>query len=112
MAAQDAHLDESRTETEARLAALTALIKELQISLTQAQAEAVDCIVRPPLVGLVAELPPKLARGPAGRDDFGPRMGGTLSTHSTHSTLATGASTSTLQGFKMTLKSAAGNSLV
>ncbi len=28
--------------------------------------------------GLVAKLPPKLARGPAGRDDFGPRMGGTL----------------------------------
>ena len=33
--------------------------------------------------GLVAELPPKLARAPAGRGDFGPRMGGTLSTHST-----------------------------
>ena len=32
------------------------------------------------LPGLVAELPPKLARGPAGRRDFGPRMGGTLST--------------------------------
>jgi hypothetical protein len=53
--------------------------------------------------GLVAELPPKLARGPAGWGDFGPRMGGTLSTHSTHSTLATGASISTLHGFKATL---------
>ena len=40
LAAQDTHPDESRTETEARLAALTALIQELQISLTQAQAEA------------------------------------------------------------------------
>ena len=50
-------------------------------------------------LGLVAELPPKLARGPAGRDsdDFGPRMGGTLSTHSTHSTLTTRASISTLR---------------
>ena len=28
--------------------------------------------------GLVAELPPKLARGPSGRGDFGPRMGGVL----------------------------------
>ena len=27
------------------------------------------------LMGLVAELPPKLARAPAGRSDFGPRMG-------------------------------------
>ncbi len=27
------------------------------------------------LLGLVAELSPKLARGPAGRGDFGPRMG-------------------------------------
>ena len=33
-------------------------------------------------MGLVAELPPKLARAPAGRGDFDPRMGGTLSTHS------------------------------
>jgi hypothetical protein len=48
-------------------------------------------------VGLVAELAPKLARGPAGRDDFGPRMGGTLSTHSAHSNLATGASIGTLR---------------
>jgi hypothetical protein len=40
LAAQDTHPDESRTETEARLVALTALIQELQISLTQAQAEA------------------------------------------------------------------------
>jgi len=40
-----------------------------------------------------AELPSNLAaRGLSGRRDFGPRMGGTLSTHSTHSTLATGAS--------------------
>ncbi len=28
------------------------------------------------VLGLVAELPPKLARGPAGREEFGPRMGG------------------------------------
>ncbi len=34
-------------------------------------------------MGLVAELPPKLARGPAGRGGLGPRLGGTLSTHST-----------------------------
>ncbi len=61
-------------------------------------------------MGLVAELPPKLARGPAGRDDFGPRMGGTLSTQSTHSTLATGASISTLHGFKNTLNFSASNS--
>jgi hypothetical protein len=33
---------------------------------------------------VVAELPPKLARGPAGRGEFGPRTsGGALSTHST-----------------------------
>lgn len=50
-------------------------------------------------MGRVAELPPKLARGPAGRDDFGPRMGGTLSTHSTHSTLTTRASIGRLRGF-------------
>ena len=32
------------------------------------------CTARPP--GLVAELPPKLARAPAGRGDFGPSDGG------------------------------------
>ena len=42
--------------------------------------------------GLVAELPSNLARGLSGRRDFGPRMGGTLSTLSTHSTLTTRAS--------------------
>ncbi len=42
--------------------------------------------------GLVAELPSNLARGLSGRRDFGPLMGGgTLSTHSTHSTLTTRA---------------------
>ena len=41
------------------------------------------------VVGLVAELPTNLARGLSGRRDFGPRMGGTLSTHSTHSVLTT-----------------------
>ena len=46
-------------------------------------------------VGLVAELPSNLARGLSGRRDFGPRMGGTLSTLSTHSTLTTRASMST-----------------
>ncbi len=39
--------------------------------------------------GLVAELPPKLARAPAGRGNFGPSDGGTLSTQGTHSTLGT-----------------------
>ena len=38
--------------------------------------------------GLVAELPSNLARGLSGRRDFGPRMGGTLSTHSTLTTRA------------------------
>jgi hypothetical protein len=47
--------------------------------------------------GLVAELPSNLARGLSGRRDLGPRMGGTLSTQSTHSTLTTRASISTLQ---------------
>ncbi len=53
--------------------------------------------------------PPPLQGPFAGMDDFGPRMGGTLSTHSTHSTLATGASISTLHGFKNTLNSVSGN---
>ena len=48
-------------------------------------------LLRVPL-GLVAELPSNLARGLSGRRDFGPRMGGTLSTLSTHSTLTTRAS--------------------
>ncbi len=49
--------------------------------------------------GLVAELPSNLARGLSGRRDFGPRMGGTLSTQSTHSTLTTRASISRFRGF-------------
>jgi hypothetical protein len=53
-------------------------------------------------VGLVAELPSNLARGLSGRRDFGPRMGGTLSTHSTQSTLTTRASISTLHSSNMT----------
>ena len=52
--------------------------------------------------GLVAELPSNLARGLSGRRDFGPRMGGTLSTHSTHSTLTTRASISTRRRLIMT----------
>ena len=47
--------------------------------------------------GLVAELPSNLARGLSGRRDFGPRMGGTLSTLSTHSTLTTRASIGTFR---------------
>ena len=50
-----------------------------------------------PSEGRVAELPSNLARGLSGRRDFGPRMGGTLSTLSTHSTLTTRASICTLR---------------
>ena len=56
-----------------------------------------------PSAGLVAELPSNLARGLSGRRDFGPRMGGTLSTHSTHSTLTTRASTVLYAYFSLSL---------
>ena len=52
---------------------------------------AFDCDQEPQVAwGLAAELPPKLARarGPVFRRDW-PRMGGTLSTLGTHSTLCT-----------------------
>ncbi len=64
------------------------------------QMTAVSTACRPAV--LVAELPSNLARGLSGRRDFGPRMGGTLSTHSTHSTLTTRASISTLRSSHMT----------